>query len=229
MKWTNHARLQSAYAVRLVGWPPDVPMRNPSALTMVQNQTVLEALREARMRFERIGEGVMADVGDGASVESKDTNRLENGGDERHIGADVDVNVTGSEAEIGEADEDISWAYEYRGPSSSVSRFLDLILPNSTFCVQNPTSTSTNPLPVATRTKNTLLDSTGAVTPMSTSVTGEAGPSTQFRHQHQHHPPSPGHSLQPPDVHSNLTDPSTVAYDAERRHTLPVRVLNSCF
>lgn len=119
---------------------------------MVQNQTVLEALREARMRFERMGmgKGVMADVGDRACVESQGASGPESGergGDGRRVDADVDVNVTESKAEIGEADEDISWAYEYRGPSSTVSRLLALILPNST----QHSVYRTPPLPQQTR------------------------------------------------------------------------------
>lgn len=67
------------------------------------------------MRFERVGER------DEVGVEDKFASRIESGergGDERRVGADVPVNLTGPEADV---DDDISWAYEYRGPSTSVS------------------------------------------------------------------------------------------------------------
>lgn len=50
MKWSNHANL-AAYGLELVGWPPAVPPRNPSALSAAQNQAVLDALAAGRMWF----------------------------------------------------------------------------------------------------------------------------------------------------------------------------------
>lgn len=55
MKWSNHANL-STYGVELLGWPPDVPMRNPSTLSVAQNQAILDALNSGSMRFRRIGQ-----------------------------------------------------------------------------------------------------------------------------------------------------------------------------
>ncbi|GJE88642.1 hypothetical protein PsYK624_047250 [Phanerochaete sordida] len=55
MKWSNHANL-AAYGVELRGWPPDVPVRNPSLLSAAQNQAVLDALHSGAMRFRRIGQ-----------------------------------------------------------------------------------------------------------------------------------------------------------------------------
>lgn len=128
MKWTNHARLQHAYSVRLVGWPADVPMRNPSTLTMAQNQMVLDALTEGRMLFEWTGGGAIK-----ADREIKGTDVSEEGLTEREegkVGAGMNVGVAGHgpEAAFRETDEDISWAYSYHGPaaSTSVSKFLTI-------------------------------------------------------------------------------------------------------
>ncbi|KAL1744702.1 hypothetical protein HDZ31DRAFT_38003 [Schizophyllum fasciatum] len=53
MKWTNLERLH-AFGVRLVGWPEDVPLQNPSILKTSQNTALLAALRTGSMRFERL-------------------------------------------------------------------------------------------------------------------------------------------------------------------------------
>ncbi|PCH42392.1 hypothetical protein WOLCODRAFT_102051 [Wolfiporia cocos MD-104 SS10] len=53
MKWRDHSRLE-AYGVRVVGWPEDVPTRNPSELSVEQNRQVLEALKSGRMSFVRM-------------------------------------------------------------------------------------------------------------------------------------------------------------------------------
>lgn len=50
MKWTNHAKLDT-YGVRLVGWPASVPTKNPSQLSVVQNQAILDAITSGSMRF----------------------------------------------------------------------------------------------------------------------------------------------------------------------------------
>lgn len=50
MKWSNHAKL-GTYGVELVGWPAEVPQRNPSTLSAVQNQMILDALRSGSMWF----------------------------------------------------------------------------------------------------------------------------------------------------------------------------------
>ncbi|KAL0948188.1 hypothetical protein HGRIS_010798 [Hohenbuehelia grisea] len=50
MKWTNHDRL-SAYGVKLVGWPSDIPTQNPSTLNAGQNKRLLELLHTGSMRF----------------------------------------------------------------------------------------------------------------------------------------------------------------------------------
>jgi hypothetical protein len=62
MKWSNHDRLM-AYNVQIVGWPEDVPHRNPSSLSVSQIRTLLEALRSGSLRFIRVDQGhVVGDV-----------------------------------------------------------------------------------------------------------------------------------------------------------------------
>lgn len=54
MKWTKPQSLESAYGVSLVGWPPDVPMRNPSHNSIDTNRTLLEGLRSHTIHFTRV-------------------------------------------------------------------------------------------------------------------------------------------------------------------------------
>ena len=56
MKWTDHSKLEAAYGIRIIGWPPSVPFRNPSSLSVAQNRQVLEALHDRTMRFERVAQ-----------------------------------------------------------------------------------------------------------------------------------------------------------------------------
>jgi hypothetical protein len=65
MKWSNHDRLV-AYDVQIVGWPEDVPQRNPSSLSVSQIRTLLEALRSGSLRFVRVDGGHV--VGDSDRV-----------------------------------------------------------------------------------------------------------------------------------------------------------------
>ncbi|KAG5352885.1 hypothetical protein C0989_012275 [Termitomyces sp. Mn162] len=53
MKWTNHERLD-VYGVRLVGWPSDIPVANPSSLKVSQNKIILDCLENGVLRFERL-------------------------------------------------------------------------------------------------------------------------------------------------------------------------------
>jgi hypothetical protein len=53
MKWTNHANL-SVYGVRIEGWPPGVPLQNPSTLSVVQNKAIKDALDSGVLRFCRL-------------------------------------------------------------------------------------------------------------------------------------------------------------------------------
>ncbi len=50
MKWTNHTKLDT-FGVRLVGWPASVPTQNPSQLSVVQNQAILDAIVSGSMSF----------------------------------------------------------------------------------------------------------------------------------------------------------------------------------
>lgn len=50
MRWKNQSTLEN-YGVRLVGWPVDVPMQNPSTLSVAQNTQILNALNEGTMQF----------------------------------------------------------------------------------------------------------------------------------------------------------------------------------
>ncbi|TRM64858.1 hypothetical protein BD626DRAFT_490139 [Schizophyllum amplum] len=59
MKWTNQERLH-AFGVRLLGWPADIPMQNPSILKTSQNAALLDALRCGALHFERINAAVGA-------------------------------------------------------------------------------------------------------------------------------------------------------------------------
>lgn len=50
MRWKNQDNLET-YGVRLVGWPVNIPMQNPSTLSTAQNTQILNALNEGTMRF----------------------------------------------------------------------------------------------------------------------------------------------------------------------------------
>ena len=50
MRWKNQGNLET-YGVRLVGWPADIPMQNPSTLSAAQNTQILNALNEGTMQF----------------------------------------------------------------------------------------------------------------------------------------------------------------------------------
>jgi hypothetical protein len=54
MRWKNQGTLET-YGVRLVGWPVDIPMQNPSTLSAAQNTQILNALNEGTMQFLPIG------------------------------------------------------------------------------------------------------------------------------------------------------------------------------
>jgi hypothetical protein len=53
MKWSNHDKLD-AYGIRLVGWPENIPIQNPSALKANQNKELLECLKNGSLRFEKL-------------------------------------------------------------------------------------------------------------------------------------------------------------------------------
>ncbi|TFY70466.1 hypothetical protein EVG20_g2539 [Dentipellis fragilis] len=53
MKWTNHERL-STYGVRIEGWPPNVPLQNPSSLSMSQNRLLKDCLDRGTLKFHKL-------------------------------------------------------------------------------------------------------------------------------------------------------------------------------
>ena len=55
MKWTNHPQLESAYNIRLVGWPDDIPKTNPSTLNARQNRRILDCLTMGSIHFVPVG------------------------------------------------------------------------------------------------------------------------------------------------------------------------------
>lgn len=55
MKWTNHPQLESAYNIRLVGWPDDIPKTNPSTLNARQNRRILDSLTTGSIHFVSVG------------------------------------------------------------------------------------------------------------------------------------------------------------------------------
>ncbi|KAL1733743.1 hypothetical protein EV714DRAFT_203951 [Schizophyllum commune] len=71
MKWTNQERLH-AYGVRLVGWPADIPLQNPSILKATQNAALLDALQQGTMRFERLNAPPGEDLATGAEDDTVD-------------------------------------------------------------------------------------------------------------------------------------------------------------
>jgi hypothetical protein len=96
MKWTNPERLD-VYGVRLVGWPPSIPARNPSSLKSTQNKLLLECLQNGTMKFEKslITPISMDDLGNPST----------------------DVANSLEEAEV---TDDFSWAYDADGGGPSV-------------------------------------------------------------------------------------------------------------
>ncbi|KAF9790821.1 hypothetical protein BJ322DRAFT_1104472 [Thelephora terrestris] len=54
MRWKNQGSLET-YGVRLVGWPANVPMQNPSTLSSTQTSQILNALNKGTMQFLPIG------------------------------------------------------------------------------------------------------------------------------------------------------------------------------
>lgn len=55
MRWTKPASLEESYNVRLIGWPPDVSMRNPSNNSLKENRLLLDLVRSGKMKFVQKG------------------------------------------------------------------------------------------------------------------------------------------------------------------------------
>jgi len=73
MKWTNHDRLD-LYGVRLVGWPPDIPLQNPSTLKVSQNKQLLDSFRNGTIRFERLATSTAPPPAPAPAAEPEDEN-----------------------------------------------------------------------------------------------------------------------------------------------------------
>ena len=70
MKWANPERLDT-YGVRLIGWPSDIPARNPSSLKQGQNKQLMQYLDNGTLRFEKLLETPSQDhMLEGATEES---------------------------------------------------------------------------------------------------------------------------------------------------------------
>ncbi|KAH9945182.1 uncharacterized protein BXZ73DRAFT_73369 [Epithele typhae] len=54
MKWTNHTKLD-VYQVQIHGWPENVPLQNPSMLSLAHNKHLLELITAGKIHFTRIG------------------------------------------------------------------------------------------------------------------------------------------------------------------------------
>lgn len=93
MKWTNHERLFT-YGVYLVGWPSDIPVKNPSSLKTDQNKRLLELLNNGTLKFMK---NILLASGSGSDqVDS--------------VNEDAPVEEE-NEAEV--SDEMFSWAIQY--------------------------------------------------------------------------------------------------------------------
>jgi len=53
MKWRDHSKLDS-FGLRLEGWPSDIPMQNPSSLSVTQNRLLLDSLNNGSVSFVRL-------------------------------------------------------------------------------------------------------------------------------------------------------------------------------
>jgi hypothetical protein len=53
MKWTKPSSLSSLYGVALMGWPTDIPFKNPSENSKEINKRLLESLRDGAIQFVR--------------------------------------------------------------------------------------------------------------------------------------------------------------------------------
>ncbi|KAF5377350.1 hypothetical protein D9757_007996 [Collybiopsis confluens] len=93
MKWTNHERL-SPYGVQLVGWPPDIPLKNPSSLKADQNKRLLELINSGSLKFM---ENIV----------------LPDGSSELQLASDEMLNSLAVE-DGNEGDQVFSWAIQYQ-------------------------------------------------------------------------------------------------------------------
>lgn len=105
MKWTNHERLFT-YGVYLVGWPSDIPVKNPSSLKAGQNKRLLELMNNGTLKFVK---NVLLASGGGSSSEPVDS-----------VNVNEDVPAE-EENETEGSDEMFSWAIQYEPPTVGLS------------------------------------------------------------------------------------------------------------
>ncbi|GAW02141.1 hypothetical protein LENED_003776 [Lentinula edodes] len=96
MKWSNHDRLFT-YGVCLVGWPSDIPAKNPSTLKADQNKRLLELLNNGTLRFIK---NIML---------SSDSDQAQAG----PVWEGTEPGENEDEGTIDQSDEMFSWAIQY--------------------------------------------------------------------------------------------------------------------
>ncbi|KAJ4477171.1 hypothetical protein J3R30DRAFT_3483044 [Lentinula aciculospora] len=96
MKWTNHQRLFT-YGVCLVGWPSDIPAKNPSTLKADQNKRLLELLSNGTLKFIK---NIML---------SSSSDQTQAG----LVGPETEYGEDDNEGDTDLSDELFSWAIQY--------------------------------------------------------------------------------------------------------------------
>ncbi|KAG8706270.1 hypothetical protein FRC09_002497 [Ceratobasidium sp. 395] len=69
MRWTKPEQLEG-YGVRIIGWPPDIALRNPSNNPVRDNKTLLSLLKSGQLRFVKKDSAEWEQADPGALVRS---------------------------------------------------------------------------------------------------------------------------------------------------------------
>ncbi|CAE6366996.1 unnamed protein product [Rhizoctonia solani] len=69
MRWTKPEQLEG-YGVRIIGWPPEIALRNPSNNPVRDNKTLLQLLKSGQLRFVRKDSAEWEQADPGALVRS---------------------------------------------------------------------------------------------------------------------------------------------------------------
>ncbi|CAE6436770.1 unnamed protein product [Rhizoctonia solani] len=69
MRWTKPEQLEG-YGVRIIGWPPEIALRNPSNNPVRDNKTLLSLLKSGQLRFVRKDSSEWEQADPGALVRS---------------------------------------------------------------------------------------------------------------------------------------------------------------
>ncbi|KAH7325287.1 hypothetical protein B0J17DRAFT_681770 [Rhizoctonia solani] len=69
MRWTKPEQLEG-YGVRIIGWPPEIALRNPSNNPVRDNKTLLQLLKSGQLRFVRKDSSEWEQADPGALVRS---------------------------------------------------------------------------------------------------------------------------------------------------------------